>query len=213
MAENLSKTEDNGVLFADQWNNLDNRKAHYETTGPEIWRDTGGKIDGFICAVGTGGTLAGVSTALKEKNADIVIGCADPRGAAMFSLFTTGEAKSSEGGSVSEGIGLGRVTSVIDGIRVDTAFLVPDEEAIPELFSLVETDGLVLGGSSAINVAGAIRLARDMGPGKTIVTILCDPGARYQSKLYNPAFLRSKDLPVPEWLERSSDLEPDFVDQ
>ena len=211
MAEKLGESEPNGVLFADQWNNLDNRKAHFVTTGPEIWADTDGKVDGFICSVGTGGTLAGVSTFLKSKNKDIIIGCADPRGAAMYSLFTTGEAKASEGGSVAEGIGLGRNTPVIDGIPVDTAFLIPDEEAIPMLFDLADSEGLLLGGSSAINIAGAVRLAKETGPGKTIVTVLCDHGSRYQSKLYNAGFLRSKGLPVPEWLERSSSIKPDFV--
>ena len=212
MAEKLKATEPNGVLFADQWNNLDNRKAHYLTTGPEIWRDTEGRIDGFICSVGTGGTLAGTSMALRERKVDIVIGCADPRGAAMYSLFTTGEAKASEGGSVSEGIGLGRVTPMIEDIQVDTAFLIPDEEAIPGLFALARNEGLLLGGSSAINIAGAVRLAEEMGPGRTIVTILCDHGSRYQSKLYNPAFMRSKKLPVPDWLETTPSLQPDFVE-
>ncbi|MGD9868402.1 MAG: cysteine synthase A [Hyphomicrobiales bacterium] len=200
LAEDLKKTEPNGVLFADQWNNLDNRKAHYVSTGPEIWEQTDGKVDGFICAVGTGGTLAGVSTFLKEKRKDIVIGCADPRGAAMYNLFTRGEAKSTEGGSITEGIGLGRVTPVIDGIEVDKAWLIPDEEAIPLIFDLIRSEGLVLGGSSGINVAGAIRLAKELGPGHTIVTVLCDFGTRYQSKLFNPEFLKSKGLPAPDWL-------------
>ncbi len=212
MAEKLAKTEKNGFLYADQWNNLDNRKAHYVSTGPEIWADTGGKIDGFICAVGTGGTLAGTSTFLREQKADIVIGCADPRGAAMYNLFAHGEAKATEGGSISEGIGLGRVTNIIDGLEVDHAYLIPDEEAIPLVFDLVASEGLILGGSSGINVAGAIQLAREMGPGHTIVTILCDHGTRYQSKLYNPTFLAEKGLPVPAWLQPSeSSIEPDFV--
>src|SRR5471032_3146726 len=201
LAEQLKKAESNGVIFADQWNNLDNRKAHYVSTGPEIWQQTGGKIDGFICAVGTGGTLAGTSIYLREMKKDIVIGCADPRGAAMYNLFSTGLAKSTEGGSITEGIGLGRVTPIIDDIKVDKPYLIPDEEAVPIIFDLMEHEGLCLGGSSGINVAGAIRLAKDLGPGKTIVTVLADSGTRYQSKLFNPEFLRSKKLPVPAWLE------------
>ena len=202
LADELRKSEPNGVLFADQWNNLDNRKAHYVSTGPEIWRDTDGKIDGFICAVGTGGTLAGVSTYLREQKPDIVIGVADPRGAAMYDLFKHGEAKASEGGSITEGIGLGRVTKIIEDIKVEKPYLIPDEEAVPLIFDLLEYEGLCLGGSSGINVAGAIRLAKDLGPGHTIVTVLCDYGTRYQSKLFNPDFLRSKNLPVPAWLAR-----------
>jgi cysteine synthase A len=211
LAEELKKTEKNGVIFADQWNNLDNRKAHYVSTGPEIWDETGGKVDGFICAIGTGGTIAGTSTFLREQKKDIVIGVADPRGAAMYNLFAHGEAKASEGGSITEGIGLGRVTPIIEDIKVDKAYLIPDEEAVPVIFDLLEHEGLCLGGSSGINVAGAIRLAKDLGPGHTIVTVLCDHGARYQSKLFNPAFLRTKNLPVPEWLERKSDIKPPFV--
>jgi cysteine synthase A len=211
LADELSKKESNGVLFADQWNNLDNRKAHYVSTGPEIWADTQGKIDGFICSIGTGGTIAGVSTFLREKKKDIVIGVADPRGAAMYNLFAHGEAKASEGGSVSEGIGLGRVTSIVQDIKVDKAYLIPDEEAIPLIFDLLEHEGLCMGGSTAINIAGAIRLAKDLGPGHTIVTVLCDYGTRYQSKLFNPEFLRSKNLPVPTWLERKSKLKVPYV--
>ncbi|MCT8973124.1 cysteine synthase A [Microbaculum marinisediminis] len=210
MADNLRKTEPNGVLFADQWNNLDNRGAHYDSTGPEIWAQTAGKVDGFICSVGTGGTLAGTSTFLRDRNADIVIGCADPRGAAMYELFAHGEAKSTEGGSITEGIGLGRVTPIIEDIHVDKAYLIEDSEAVPVVFDLLEHEGLCLGGSTGVNVAGAIRLAREMGPGHTIVTILCDPGTRYQSKLFNPDFLRSKNLPVPGWLERAIDIEIPF---
>jgi len=208
LADQLRKTEKNGVIFADQWNNLDNRKAHYVSTGPEIWEQTGGKIDGFICAIGTGGTIAGTSTFLREMKKDIVIGVADPRGAAMYNLFAHGETKASEGGSITEGIGLGRVTPIIQDIKVDNAYLIPDEEAVPVLFDLLEHEGLCLGGSSGINIAGAIRLAKELGPGKTIVTILADNGSRYQSKLFNPAFLRSKNLPVPEWLERKSSIKP-----
>ncbi len=212
LAEKLSETEPNGVLFADQWNNMDNRKAHYTTTGPEIWKQTGGKIDGFICAIGTGGTIAGVSTYLREQKPDIVIGCADPRGAAMHSFFSTGEAKASEGGSISEGIGLGRSTCIVEDIKVEHPFIIPDEEAVPLVFDLAEKEGLLLGGSSGINVAGAIRLAKEMGPGHTIVTILCDHGSRYQSKLFNPVFLKEKGLPVPPWLERGVPGIPDVTE-
>ncbi|MBN8981557.1 MAG: cysteine synthase A [Rhizobiales bacterium] len=211
LADELRKTEKNGVLFADQWNNLDNRKAHYVSTGPEIWEQTGGKINGFICSVGSGGTLAGTSTFLREKNKDIKIGVADPRGAAMYNYFDHGEMKSTDGGSVTEGIGLGRMTPIIEGIHVDKAYLIEDSEAVPIVFDLLEHEGICVGGSSGINVAGAIHLAKDLGPGHTIVTMLCDYGTRYQSKLFNPEFLRSKNLPVPEWLERKSDIRPPFV--
>jgi cysteine synthase A len=210
LADELRKTETKGVLFADQWNNLDNRKAHYVSTGPEIWRETDGKVDGFICAIGTGGTLAGVSQFLREKKKDIVIGCADPRGAAMYELFKNGQAKATEGGSITEGIGLGRVTAIIEGLKADHAYLIPDEEAVPVIFDLLEHEGLCLGGSSGINVAGAMRLAKDLGPGKTIVTVLADYGTRYQSKLFNPDFLRSKNLPVPAWIERQSSVAVPF---
>jgi len=206
IADDLRKREPNGVLYADQWNNLDNRKAHYVSTGPEIWDDTQGRVDGFICAIGTGGTIAGVSEYLREKNPDIVIGVADPKGAAMYDLFTRGEAKASEGGSITEGIGLGRVTPIIQGMKVDHAYLIPDEEAMPVIFDMLQHEGLCMGGSTGINVAGAVRLARDMGPGHTIVTVLADYGTRYQSKLFDPAFLRSKGLPVPAWLERKSSI-------
>ena len=211
LAEELSKTEKNGVLFADQWNNLDNRKAHYVSTGPEIWRDTAGKIDGFVCSVGTGGTLAGVSTYLREQKPDIAIGVADPRGAAMYHLFKDGKPTVTEGGSITEGIGLARVTPIIQDIKVDYPYLIPDEEAIPLVFDLLELEGLCLGGSSGINIAGAIRLAKDLGKGATIVTVLCDYGTRYQSKLFNPDFLRSKNLPVPAWLTQKSNIKPPFV--
>jgi cysteine synthase A len=211
LADRLRKSEPNGVLFADQWNNLDNPKAHYDSTGPEIWQQTGGKVDGFICSVGTGGTLAGVSCFLREKKKDIVIGCADPHGAAMYELFKHGEAKVSPGGSITEGIGLGRVTPVIkSAAKVDEAYLIPDEEAIPLIYELIEHEGLCLGGTTGINVAGAIRLARQMGPGHTIVTVLADSGYRYQSKLFNPDFMRSKKLPVPQWLEQRSKIEVPF---
>ena len=211
LAAQLKKTEKNGVIFADQWNNLDNRKAHYVSTGPEVWEQTGGKIDGFICSVGTGGTIAGVSAYLREQKRDVVIGLADPRGAAMYNLFAHGEAKASEGGSITEGIGLGRVTPIIAGLKVDKPYLIGDEEAVPLIFDLLEHEGLCVGGSSGINIAGAIRLAKDLGPGHTIVTVLCDYGTRYQSKLFDPAFLRSKKLPVPEWLERKSAISIPFA--
>ena len=211
LADELRKSEPNGVIFADQWNNLANRRAHYVSTGPEIWQQTDGKVDGFVSCVGTGGTLAGTSTFLREMKKDIVIGVADPRGAAMYNLFAHGEAKPSEGGSITEGIGLGRVTPIIEDIKCEKAYLVPDEEAIPYIFDLLGDEGLCLGGSSAINIAGAVRLAKDLGPGKTIVTMLCDSGTRYQSKLYNPDFLRSKGLPVPPWLMRQSTVKPPFV--
>jgi cysteine synthase A len=210
LAEQLKKTEKNGVIFADQWNNLDNRKAHYVSTGPEIWQETGGKIDGFICAIGTGGTIAGISAYLREMKKDIVIGLADPRGAAMYNLFAHGEVKASPGGSITEGIGLGRVTPIIADLKVDKPYLIPDEEALPLIFDLLEHEGLCVGGSSGINIAGAIRLAKELGSGHTIVSVLCDYGTRYQSKLFDPAFLRSKNLPVPMWLERKSSISIPF---
>jgi cysteine synthase len=197
-------------LFADQWNNLDNAKAHYESTGPEIWEQTGGKVDGFICSVGTGGTLAGASRYLKEKNKGITIACADPHGFAMYELFKHGEAKSTSGNSITEGIGLGRETAITKTAVVDDAFLISDEEAVNVIYDLLEHEGLCLGGSTGINVAGAVQLAKKLGPGKTIVTILADSGNRYQSKLFNPDFMRSKKLPVPEWLERRSKVEVPF---
>src|SRR5436190_1505671 len=200
LADELRADEPKGVLFADQWNNLDNRKAHYLATGPEIWTDTGGRVDAFICSVGTGGTLAGTSTYLRERNPAIVIGCADPEGAAMYSLFTSGKAIVSKGTSITEGIGLGRATPIVADLNVDQAYIIPDREAVPCIFDLIEDEGLVLGGSTGINVAGAIRLARKLGPGHTIVTILCDLGTRYQSKLFNPDFLRANRLPTPAWL-------------
>lgn len=210
LAAQLRESEPNGVLYADQWNNLDNRKAHYETTGPEIWRQTGGRIDGFICSIGTGGTIAGTSTYLREQKQDIVIGVADPCGAGMYNFFAHGEAKASEGGSVTEGIGLGRVTPIVADIRVDKAYVIPDIEAVPYVFDLLEHEGLCLGGSTAINVAGAARLAKDLGPGHTIVTILAEPGTRSQSKLFNPDFLRARKLPVPAWLQRKSSIKVPF---
>ena len=211
LADELRKTEPNGVLFADQWNNLDNAKAHYESTGPEIWEQTGGKVDGFVSAVGTGGTLACTSRYLKEKNSSIVTACADPHGFAMYNWFRTGEVKSTPGDSITEGIGIARVTPVIETAKVDTAFLISDEDAVNTIYDLLQHEGLCLGGSSGVNIAGAVQLAKQLGPGHTIVTILCDPGNRYQSKLYNPSFMRAKNLPVPEWLERRSDIKPPFV--
>jgi cysteine synthase A len=205
LAEELAKTEPNGAIWANQFDNVANRQGHIETTGPEIWQQTDGKVDGFICAVGTGGTLAGTAIALKGFNPKVRIGLADPMGAALYSWFKTGELKA-EGSSITEGIGQGRITKNIEGAPIDTAFQIPDEEAVPLVFQLLEEEGLCLGGSSGINVAGAIRLAKELGPGHTIVTILCDYGTRYQSKLFNPEFLRSKNLPVPGWLERNGGL-------
>jgi len=200
LAEKLAKELPGGAIWANQFDNVANRQAHIETTGPEIWEQTGGKIDGFVSAVGSGGTLGGISMALKAKNSNIQIGLADPEGAALYSYYTTGELKSS-GNSITEGIGQGRITANLKDIVVDRAYQIPDREALPYVFDLLEHEGLCLGGSSGINIAGAVRLARDLGPGKTIVTILADYGNRYQSKLFNPEFLRSKNLPVPHWLE------------
>ena len=211
LADQLRKTEPNGVLFADQWNNPDNRKAHYLTTGPEILTATDGKIDAFVCSVGTGGTLAGVSTYLREKKPGIVIGCADPEGAAMYNLFKTGTATVTGGNSITEGIGLGRVTPIVGDIKVERPYLIPDTEALPLIFDLIEHEGLVLGGSSGINIAGAIRLARDLGPGHLIVTVLADYGTRYQSKLFNREFLEANKLPVPDWMVRADTLDVPYV--
>jgi cysteine synthase A len=210
LAASLAKTEPNGAIWANQFDNVANREGHIATTGPEIWEQTGGKIDGFICSVGTGGTLAGTSRYLKEKHPGIVNACADPHGFAMYELFKHGQAKSTPGDSITEGIGLGRVTPVIETAKVDDAFLIPDEEAVTVIYELLEHEGLCLGGSTGINVAGAIRLARQLGPGKTIVTILADSGNRYQSKLFNPEFMRSKKLPVPEWLEKRTNIDVPF---
>lgn len=199
VAEELKESNPNGVIWANQFDNVANRTGHYRTTGPEIWKQTDGKVDGFVCAVGTGGTLAGISMFLKEQNPKIKIGLADPEGAALYSYFKTGELKSS-GSSITEGIGQGRITKNIEGTPVDFPYQIPDAEALPIVFDLLREEGLCLGGSSGINVAGAIRLAKELGPGHTIVTILCDFGTRYQSKLFNPAFLLSKGLPTPGWL-------------
>ena len=199
LAKKMAETEQKGVLYANQWDNTANRRAHYEGTGPEIWRQTGGKVDGFICAIGTGGTLAGVSMFMKEKSPGIAIGIADPLGASMYSYYATGELKA-EGSSITEGIGQGRITKNLEGAAVDEPFQITDEEALPFIFDLLKLEGLCLGGSSAINIAGAVKLAKKMGPGHTIVTILADYGSRYQSKLFNPQFLKEKGLPVPDWL-------------
>ena len=200
LAEKLASTEPNGAVWANQFDNVANRQGHIETTAQEIWRDTDGKVDGFVCAVGTGGTLAGVSMGLKAKNKDVTIGLADPMGAALYNYYKHGVLKS-EGSSITEGIGQGRITANLEGAVIDQAYQIPDAEALPIIFDLLREEGLCLGGSSGINVAGAIRLARDMGPGHTIVTVLADYGTRYQSRLFNPEFLREKGLPAPAWLE------------
>ncbi|HEY1747960.1 MAG TPA: cysteine synthase A [Xanthobacteraceae bacterium] len=210
LAEQLAKTEPNGAIWANQFDNVANRQGHLETTGPEIWRQTDGAVDGFVCAVGTGGTLAGIAMALKSFNSATRIALADPLGAALYSYYTTGELKS-HGSSITEGIGQGRITKNLEGAPIDVAYQIPDEEAVPIIFDLLEHEGLCLGGSSGINVAGAIRLARDLGPGRTIVTILADYGTRYQSKLFNPEFLREKNLPVPAWLERRPQLNVPYL--
>ncbi|WP_421860697.1 cysteine synthase A [Parvibaculum sp.] len=199
LAEELAAKEPNGAIWANQFDNVANRQAHIETTGPEIWKQTDGKVDGFICAVGTGGTLAGTGMALKAKSKDVQIGIADPMGAALYNYYKNGELKSA-GTSITEGIGQGRITANLEDAPIDQAFQIPDEEALPIIFGLLKEEGLCLGGSSGINVAGAIRLAKEMGPGHTIVTVLCDYGTRYQSKLFNPAFLKEKNLPAPDWL-------------
>jgi cysteine synthase A len=201
LAKELNEKEPHGAVWANQFDNVANRRAHVETTGPEIWEQTGGKVDGFICAIGTGGTLAGVGMALKERKHDVVIACADPGGAAMYNWIKSGELKA-EGTSITEGIGQGRVTKNLEGAPIDDAFRIPDEEALPVIFDLLKHEGLCMGGSTGINVGGAIRLAQQMGPGHTIVTVLADYGQRYQSKLFNPEFLRARNLPVPEWMDR-----------
>ena len=203
LAETINKSEPAGAIWANQFDNVANRLGHQETTGPEIWQQTDGKVDGFTCAVGTGGTLAGVGFALKQRNPKIRIALADPLGAALFNYYKHGELKS-EGSSITEGIGQGRITKNLEGAPIDDAYQIPDEEALPLVFDLLKNEGLCLGGSSGINVAGAIRLARDLGPGHTIVTVLCDSGTRYHSKLFNPAFLKTKNLPYPDWLDGTS---------
>jgi cysteine synthase len=210
VAEKLARTEPHGAIWANQFDNVANRQGHIDTTGPEIFKQTNGKVDGFICAVGTGGTLAGTAMALKALKPAIKIACADPMGAAMYSWFTSRELKMT-GSSITEGIGQGRVTANVADAPVDMAFQISDEEAVTIVFDLLEHEGLCLGSSSGVNVAGAIRLAKELGPGHTIVTILCDYGTRYQSKLFNPEFLRSKALPVPAWLERKTSITADLV--
>ena len=207
LAQELAKTEPNGAMWANQFDNTANRQAHIETTGPEIWAQTEGKLDGFICAAGSGGTVAGMGMYLQPRG--VKVGLADPDGAALHSFYTTGTL-ASEGGSISEGIGQGRITKNLEGFTPDVSYNISDAEALPFVFDLLRNEGLVLGGSSGINIAGAVRMARDLGPGHTIVTILCDYGTRYQSKLFNPNFLRSKGLEVPEWMETSRDIQTVF---
>jgi cysteine synthase len=199
LAETLAATAPHGAIWANQFDNVANRQGHIETTAQEIWKELDGNVDGFVCAVGTGGTLAGVSMGLKEHNPDTTVALVDPLGSALYEFYKHGELRA-EGSSITEGIGQGRITANLEGAVIDQAYRVPDAEALPVLFNLLSEEGLCLGGSSGINVAGAIRLARDMGPGHTIVTVLCDYGTRYQSRLFNPKFLREKGLPVPGWL-------------
>lgn len=200
LAIEMNDTLGGGVMWANQFDNIANQQGHYQYTGPEIWEQTSGRIDGFTCSVGSGGTIGGISRYLKEQNQDITIALSDPHGSALYHHYAHGELKS-DGSSISEGIGQGRITANLGEAKIDTQYSIPDTEALPIIFDLLKDEGLLLGGSSAINVAGAIRLARDLGPGKTIVTILCDSGQRYQSKIWNPAFLKEKELPVPSWLE------------
>ncbi len=202
LAEEINRTNPAGAIWANQFDNVANRKAHYEGTGPEIWEQTGGQVDGFICSVGSGATLAGIAMALKERNSDIKIGLADPMGSAIYGFYANGELKGG-GNSITEGIGQGRITANLEGAPVDMPYQIPDAEALPYIYDLIEHEGMCLGTSSAINIAGAARMAREMGPGHTIVTMLCDLGTRYQSKLFNPAFLRDKGLPVPRWLDEN----------
>jgi len=210
LAQQLALTHPHGAIWAQQFDNVANRDGHYRTTGPEIWHQTGGRVDAFICAVGTGGTLAGVAAALRERDPKIKIGLADPPGAALYSYYTSGELKA-EGSSITEGIGQGRITKNLEGFRADFAFRISDRETVQTVFDLVEHEGLVLGSSSGINVAGAVRMAKEMGPGHTVVTVLCDSGTRYASRLFNPEFLRAKDLPVPGWLGSAQPVWPPGV--
>lgn len=209
LAEKIASEDPNGAIWANQFDNVANRQAHIESTGPEIWQQTAGKIDGFICAVGTGGTLAGTGMYLKEQNSNIKIGLSDPKGSALYNYYENGELKA-EGGSITEGIGNGRITANLQDAPIDLSYSISDQEAIPITFELLEHEGMCLGGSTGINVAGAIRLARELGPGHTIVTVLCDYGYRYASKMFNPDFLRSKDLPVPDWLVHDRDISIPF---
>lgn len=212
LAEQIAQTNPNGAVWANQFDNVANRQAHIDTTGPEIWRDLDGNVDGFICACGSGGTLVGTSMALRERSKSFKSGIVDPDGAALYNFYANGELKSS-GGSISEGIGQGRITANLEGYTPDMAFNVSDKEALPIVFNLLQEEGLCMGLSTGINVAGAIHMAKEMGPGHTIVTVLCDYGNRYQSKLYNPEFLRSKDLPIPEWMEHKTDFEIPFTSE
>ncbi|WP_127598854.1 cysteine synthase A [Nitratireductor alexandrii] len=209
LAEQLAKTEPNGAIWANQFDNVANRQGHVETTAVEIWQQTVGKVDGFVASVGSGGTLAGIAEGLRAHNKDVKIALADPMGAALYSYYTAGELKS-EGSSITEGIGQGRITANLEGFTPDFSYRIADDEALGIIFDLVREEGLCMGGSTGINIAGAVRLARELGPGHTIVTVLCDYGTRYQSKLFNPAFLRSKALPVPEWIEKTSDISVPF---
>ncbi|TJV40482.1 MAG: cysteine synthase A [Mesorhizobium sp.] len=209
LAEQMARTEPNGAIWANQFDNVANRDGHIRTTAQEIWTQTGGKVDGFVSAVGSGGTLAGVASGLKAKNKDVKIALADPLGAALYSFYTSGELKS-EGSSITEGIGQGRITANLDGFTPDFSFQIKDEDALPIVFDLIQEEGLCVGGSTGINIAGAMRLARELGPGHTIVTILCDYGTRYQSKLFNPQFLREKNLPIPGWMELQSKISVPF---
>ncbi|WP_048646552.1 cysteine synthase A [Nitratireductor soli] len=209
LAEQLAKNEPNGAIWANQFDNVANRDGHVRTTAEEIWRQTDGKVDGFVSAVGTGGTLAGVGEGLRGRSRDVKIALADPMGAALYSFYTDGVLKS-EGSSITEGIGQGRITANLDGFAPDFSYQIPDEEALPIVFDMVQNEGLCLGGSTGVNIAGAIRLARELGPGHRIVTILCDYGTRYQSKMFNPAFLREKNLPVPAWMEETPTIDMPF---
>jgi cysteine synthase A len=209
LAEQMARTEPNGAIWANQFDNVANRDGHIRTTAEEIWTQTGGKVDGFVSSVGSGGTLAGIAFGLKAKSSRVKIALADPLGAALYSFYTTGELKS-EGSSITEGIGQGRITANLEGFTPDFSFQIPDEDALPIVFDLIQEEGLCVGGSTGINIAGAIRLARELGPGHTIVTILCDYGTRYQSKLFNPVFLREKNLPVPGWMELRSKIAVPF---
>jgi len=205
LAEQLANTDPHGAIWANQFDNIANRDGHIRTTAQEIWTQTEGKVDGFVSSVGTGGTLAGVAAGLRDKNRNVKIALADPLGAALYSYYTTGHLKA-EGSSITEGIGQGRITANLEGFTPDFSYQIPDAEALPIIFDLVQEEGLCLGGSTGINIAGAIRLARELGPGHTIVTVLCDYGTRYQSKLFNPEFLRTKDLPIPEWMDRRTEI-------
>ncbi len=209
LAQQLAKSEAHGAIWANQFDNVANRDGHVRTTAQEIWKQTGGKLHGFVSAVGTGGTLAGIAEGLRGHSKDVKIALADPLGAALYNFYTSGELKS-EGSSITEGIGQGRITANLEGFKPDFSYQIPDAEALPIIFDLVQEEGLCLGGSTGINIAGAIRLARDLGPGHTIVTMLCDYGMRYQSKLFNPAFLRTKDLPIPGWMDRKPNIAVPF---